>query len=204
MAIQQFDITSLYERAFGVSRGKAYDSGQLYTKQISEVPASEDYQTPSVFGADTGDFVRIRQLLNAKLPTGADIFLPVEIGGYLLPNEPTLAIATKKNIVETALVGSTKSGTVKELIALEDYEITIRGIAINYESRKVYPETQVRDLHTLYRRNEALPIICGLTELLGVKRVVIKDFRLPEMTGIQHAQAYELVCVSDAEFILEL
>jgi hypothetical protein len=204
MAVTQFDITSLYERAFGVSRGRSYDSGELYKKQITTVPDSEDYQTPSVSSTDTGEFVRIRQLLNAKLPTGRDIFLPVQIGDLLLPNEPTLAIATKKNIVETALVGSTKSGTVKELIALEDYEITIRGIAINYESKKIYPETQVKDLHTLFRRNEALPIICGLTELLGVKRIVIKEFRLPEMTGVQHAQAYELVCVSDAEFVLEL
>ena len=204
MAVIQFDIKSLYERAFGANRGEPYDGGQLYENRVAQVPDSEGYQTPSVSSTDAGDFVRIRQLLNAKLPTGADVFLPVEIGGYLLPNEPTMAIATKKNIVETALVGSTKNGTVKELIALEDYEITIRGIAINYESKKVYPETMVKDLHALYRRNEALTIVCGLTELLGVRRIVIKDFRLPEMIGVQHAQAYELVCVSDAEFILEL
>lgn len=204
MAVAQFDITSLYERAFGVNRGQNYDGGKLYQRQVAQIPDSEDYQSPSLQGGDNGEFVRIRQLLNAKLPTGADIFLPVEIGGYLLPNEPTMAIATKKNIVETALIGSTKNGTVKELIALEDYEITIRGIAINYASKKIYPETIVKDLHALYRRNEALTIVSGLTELLGVKRIVIKDFRLPEMIGVQHAQAYELVCVSDAEFILEL
>lgn len=201
MAVIQFDIAGLYAQAFGTNRGVDYDGGTLYQTQIVQ---ADDYQTPSVTGSDTGEFVRIRQLLNAKLPTGADVFLPVEIGGYLLPNEPTMAIATKKNIVETALVGSTKNGTVKELIALEDYEITIRGIAINYASKKIYPETIVKDLHTLYRRNEALTIVSGLTELLGIKRIVIKDFRFPEMIGVQHAQAYEFICVSDAEFILEL
>jgi len=33
---------------------------------------------------------------------------------------------------------------------------------------------------------------------------VIKQFSLPEMIGIQHAQAYELICVSDEDFELNI
>jgi hypothetical protein len=111
-------------------------------------------------------------------------------------------ITGKKTIVETALAGSFKRGTVKELISIDDYEITIRGIAVNSESKLTYPEDQVKAIHDLYLLNESHFIESGLTSLLGIDKLVIKEITFPEMIGVQHAQAYELKCVSDEDFEL--
>ncbi len=144
----------------------------------------------------------MRESLNVRDHLGRQIFMPVKLGGFLLPNEPTITINSKKNIIETALAGSTRRGTVKELISIGDWEITIRGIALNTNSTKVYPEDMVHRLNYTYGRNEAIEIESALTNLLGIYRVVIKSVNFPEMTGIQHAQAYEFQCVSDEDFDL--
>ena len=155
-------------------------------------------------GNDEGEFLRIRQLLNAKNALGTEYFMPVKLGDVLLPNEPSVTVASKKNIVETVLVGSTVQGSVKELVAIGDYEITIRGLAIKQDSKLYYPEREIKTLHDLYKRNESVVIVCGLTELLGISRVIITDFSLPEMIGVQHAQLYEIRCISDTDFELEI
>jgi len=203
MAKVNFSITGIFQNTFGIGRGKPFDSSKADTPGIREEQPFEDL--PASSDDEGTEFVNMRNSLSANNPiTGAPFFMPIRLGGVLLPNEPSIIIIAKKNILETALVGSTRRGTVKELIAVEDYEITIRGIAINYESKLVYPEDQVKALHDLFLRNEALEIQSALTNLFGIYRLVIKQATFPEMTGIQHAQAYEFGCVSDEDFILEL
>ena len=197
-----FDIGTLLEKAFGFGRGKPFDSSQIKTPSIRQEEAVDDVPTSS--DEEGTEFVQMRNSVPSNLPTGQSVFMPMRLGGLVLPNEPTVIISSKKNIVETALAGSTRKGTVKELIAIEDWSVTIRGIAINYASKLVYPEDQVKALRDLYERNEALEVQCALTNLLGIYKLVIRQFDLPEMVGIQHAQAYQFVCTSDEDFILEL
>ncbi|MDV7397193.1 DUF6046 domain-containing protein, partial [Arthrospira platensis SPKY1] len=92
----------------------------------------------------------------------------------------------------------------KELIRSDDWEITIRGIAVNNRSTLYYPEDQVQQLALLDSVEGSLDIESALTNLLGIYRVVIYRITLPEMVGIQHAQAYELFLVQDEDFILEI
>jgi Domain of unknown function (DUF6046) len=181
--MNEFNISQAYKQAFGVERGQSFS-------------------LPAIATADNNAFLRIRNLLNVKLLSGASVFMPLKIGDFVFPNEPTIDVSSRKHIVETVLANA--NGTVKELISTGDYELTIRGIALNQASKVIYPEALVRDLNALYKRREALEIVCALTELLGIRRIVIKDFRLPSMVGVQHAQAYEFVVLSDHEFILNL
>lgn len=202
MATNRFDINALFETVFGMNRGVPYDSGQLITQEVTmpEPP----FDSVGVVPAASGEFVQMRNTLGGKLPTGQSIFMPVQIGDLLLPNEPTLRITGVKNIVSTRLAGSTRRGSVKELIAVDDYRIVIRGIAINFEDSENYPEDAVKGIHDLYLRNESLEIQSALTNLFGIYRVVIESIDFPEMIGVQHAQAYELSCVSDEDFTLEI
>ena len=199
MAEFTLSIPQLFEQAFGINRGKPF-----------EVPAdappalAPEYDQPNVASGEGTEFVSVRNAINARLPDGRLVFMPVQIDGYTLPNEPTIAFVRRKKIVTTAMVGAKLEGDVKELISMGDWEISIRGIAINYESKAFYPEDLVREIWNLEGRTEALPILCALTSLLGIYSIVIKEIRLPEMIGIQHAQAYELICVSDRDFILEI
>lgn len=202
MAAINFDIGTLFQQAFGVGRGKPFDPKQAHEPEIRQELGFDDLPTSS--DAEGTEFVQVRNSLNATLPDGRQIFMPMQIGGVLLPNEPSIAISSRKNIVETALVGSSRRGTVKEFISIEDWTVTIRGIAINFDSKMVYPEDQVKSLRDLYEKNEALEVKCALTNLLGIYRLVITGFEFPEMVGVQHAQAYQFTCVSDEEFLLEL
>ncbi|MCA0234953.1 MAG: DUF6046 domain-containing protein [Bacteroidetes bacterium] len=202
MAQTDFSINALLERAFGIGRGLPFDSSKAETPQIrteqpfEDVPASNDQE-----GAE---FMQMRLSVNSSLPTGQSVFMPMRLGGLVLPNEPSIIVSSRKNIVETALAGSSRRGTVKELISVEDWSVTIRGVVINYDSVLVYPEDEVKALRDLYNLNEALDVESALTNLLGIYRLVIKEFLLPEMIGIQHAQAYQFICTSDEDFILEL
>ncbi len=198
----QFDISSLFRQAFGLGRGVPYDASRVNQQEFTKAPKFPDALSGD--NLEGNEFVNVRSAISANLPTGKPIFMPVKIGDFVLPNEPSISFVSRKNIVSTPLTGSTRRGTVKELINIEDWVITIRGIAINFDSKNFYPEDQVKGLNDLYNKNEALPIQCALTSLLGIYRVVIREFQLPEMVGIQHAQAYQFVLESDEDFILEL
>jgi len=200
--MNEFSVNELYKRAFGVERGEPFNEKELRVdKTAGKLPQNSAYDYVAQDQAEDS-FLRIRKLLNVKLLSGASVFMPLKIGDLVFPNEPTMDVTTRKQIVETVLTNA--NGTVKELISTGDYEFTIRGVVINQRSKTVYPEGIVRDINALYKRREAFPILCALTELLGVRRVVMKDFKLPSMIGIQHAQAYELTVISDHEFVLYL
>lgn len=202
MAQLNFDIGTLLTQAFGLNRGLPFDSGKIQEPGIrTEAPFEGVAAADNQEGAE---FMQMRMTLTSNLPTGRAVFMPMRLGGVMLPNEPSIIINSRKNIVETALAGSTRRGTVKELISIEDWSITIRGVAINYNSVLVYPEDEVKALRDLYERNESLEVESALTNLLGIYNLVITGFELPEMIGIQHAQAYQFTCISDEDFLLEI
>lgn len=200
MADFSVSVADLFNQAFGSTRGKPFD-GNLVTKDEA---VDIEFETVDDGSGEGTEFLTVRNELNAKTSKGQSIFMPIQIGGVLLPNEPTISFSKKKRIVETALVGSTRRGTVKELISSDDWEIVIRGVSVNHVSALYYPEDEVNALNELDAREEAMEINCALTQLLGIDRIVIKSFRLLEMVGVQHAQAYEFQCVSDDDFILNL
>jgi hypothetical protein len=204
MASQNFDIASLFERAFGYKQGLPFDSSKIVPPQYLETTPYEN--VPQTDESEFSKFRQMRLQLGGNV-LGQPLFMPVgfDVDGelVLLPNEPTLQVSVKKIVVKTQLVGSKRDGMVKELISLDDYEIVLRGIAISTTSKKVFPEDDIYKIHELFLKNKSVSIISGLTALLGINKVVIESFDLPTMIGIQHAQAYELKMVSDADFQLE-
>jgi hypothetical protein len=125
MAQVNLSISDLFQRAFG-SRGVDYDSSLVLNEAIDKQRYDD---INAIDETEVGEFVNVRDSLKSVY-LGRALFMPVKIGGYQLPNEPTVLITGRKRIIETALAGSTKRGTVKELISVDDYELTIRGIAI--------------------------------------------------------------------------
>ena len=118
---------------------------------------------------------------------------------------PVVSITSKKTIVETPLTG--RRGTVKELINIQDYEITVRGFIIG--STNEFPESDVTTLRTIYEQNAALSIQCPLTDIFllrpdrsGSDQVVIRDLSFPAINGVKNVRAYQLRMVSDEPFSL--
>lgn len=123
-----------------------------------------------------------------------------------LPNA-VIAISSRKVIVETPM--TERRGTVKELINIEDYEIVVKGFIIGASNE--FPEAEVATLREVYEQNVALSIQCPLTDLFllrpgrnGSDKVVIKELKLPIVTGVKNIRPYELVMASDEGFSLVL
>lgn len=192
----ELDISKLYKAAFNmrglpfaqIEKQKVAEAGALNINGISKVKETQ---------------LLYDERLSRTTIIGTALFMPCMIGGIQLPNEPIITINIKKKVVETALYGSKRKGTVKEIISTEDYMLSIKGVAINYNDSINYPRESVEALNELFLKNEALEIVCPLTEILGIEYVVLKSFSLPEMIGIQHAQAYQFSAVSDEEYLLE-
>jgi hypothetical protein len=215
MPQETFDISQLYEAVFRQSRNVAIGVptvpivGPAFPyKQppgVPEVKPGAAFPKAVSDGSQEGtEFINMRDTIQASLHTGVKAFMPIQIGSLVLPNEPTIEIFSRKRIQETEITGNTtRKGTVKELISTGDYDITIRGIALNYQSVIYYPEDIVKALNDLYLQNQSHEIKCALTQILGVYELVIRSIRLPHTPG-KHAQAYELVCVSDEPFELDI
>lgn len=138
------------------------------------------------------------------MPTQLQISLPGAAEElYQLPNEPLISLSGQKTIIKTAIDGN--KGSFKEGFALEDYTITIRGLAINNErENEDYPEEIVRKLRRICEIQGSLKVVNELLSMFGITRLVIESFDFPDLPGAPSVQPYIFQCVSDQEFELEL
>lgn len=136
--------------------------------------------------------------------TGREYYMPITLGGIELPNA-MMRISGQKEILKTPLQG--QRGTVKELINIDDYQITIRGLIIGEQPE--YPEDMVKQLRKLYERNEAIELRCPISDIFlvtpereGFDKVVIEAIDFPEVNGTMNVRPYEIRLISDEEFDL--
>ena len=124
---------------------------------------------------------------------------------WQLPNEPLVSIGGSKNIVRTDLAGSFElkpgsgrriSGSVKENMGLNDYAITIQGIAVN-EAEDAYPYDAVRWLRYFCELPESIGVVCPLLNFLGINLLAIEGWEFPAEEGSLSQQPYEIRCYSD-------
>lgn len=117
-----------------------------------------------------------------------------------LPHAPMVDVAAQKTIVSTPLTG--RAGTVKELISLQDYRVTIRGFLIRPDKR--YPLAETRELNAWFKHNEALEVVSEILNELGIYNLVVESLDLPDPEEWMNFQAYTLSCLSDEPLELEL
>lgn len=113
-----------------------------------------------------------------------------------------ISISGKKNIIETKMVG--RPGSVKELINVDDYKISITGFIES--DNGTYPEAGITQLKEIYNINEPVELVSVLTDLIfdDGDQVVITDISFPETPGIETAQAVRIECVTDKPFELTI
>ncbi|RMF00806.1 MAG: hypothetical protein D6772_05800, partial [Bacteroidetes bacterium] len=89
----QLDLTleGLFQRAFG-DRGRPYEASII--EQVAEALPEYEYEDPTP--SEGTEFLTVRQQLNARLADGRQIFMPMRLGGVLLPNEPSVAVRRRK------------------------------------------------------------------------------------------------------------
>ena len=128
---------------------------------------------------------------------------PCTIGNFQLPNEPMIEIkGPKKSIVETGIDGI--DGTAKQIFGIEDYLITIKGIAIQLDGSDSYPEDIMRQINILCKQKNNLDITNAVAQLYGINKILIYDVDYPAVEGAQSWQPYILTCKSDFDFDLKV
>lgn len=142
-------------------------------------------------------------ILRKKDAQGRYYFLPVTFiykgKEYEIPNA-LISFTGKKTIVETAMVG--RQGSVKELISIDDYEISIQATAHSTD----FPEAALTELKELYNINEAVTLKCALTDIFMDKddKVVIKSIDLSDMKGSEEFQVFKMELITDQSFVLTI
>ncbi len=141
--------------------------------------------------------------LYAKDWRGRWYFMPVTFEHNGVKTEiphALISVTGQKNIVETQLVG--RKGSVKELINLEDYKITIAGFIQSTDG--TWPEDEIERMRDLYNVNESVNLLCALTDLILDEddRVVITGIDFPSTPGIEDGQVIRIECTTDKPFEL--
>lgn len=168
--------------------------------------------------SETGTVKRVENGAVAGAPyydvdkvTGREFYMPVvlqyvdgqETKTISLPN-PVVSFQSRKRVVETPLTH--RDGTVKELISIEGYQITVRGYLIG--AKDEFPEADLTALVDLHRQKASVEIQNVITDILLKKNdkkaeVVIMELRVPERRGVKGVREYELLLVNDEPFNLE-
>lgn len=211
MALVQFNINEAFERVYNVyTRFPAFfPKREDVVKELPDFSAAgPEYLEPQ---AQDGQWSQVSPQTGLVL---WDVFVctvPGQNWSYQLPVTTVVELRTRKNIVVTPLAG--RDGTVKELIAAGDWELTFKGFLINLEE-DVYPSDQVKEINRLYESltaprtdgglMQAIPIASRQLNDLGIHNIVFTDLSFPPMAGAQNACAYELTALSDKDILLEI
>lgn len=195
--------TSAFEPEFTkVPSGSSIDPAVPRRKEYGTA-ASAPLYGKDIFGREY--YLPVTMKYTTSTPTGVGTDTVDIAESWDLPY-PVISVRCKKTIVETPL--TERRGTVKELINIMDYDITIRGLIVGKTNE--FPEEAVTKLRSLFEQNTAIEMHNGITDIFlmrkdrsGSDMVVIKDLSFPEVKGIKNVRPYELVLVSDEAFSLE-
>lgn len=123
------------------------------------------------------------------------------IPSYTFPYELLLEVSQAKRIVSTEVVG--RDGSILEYIGLGDYEITINGFLINYDTQD-YPEAKVMAMKRVLDIPQSLKVSSLYLNRLGIDRIAIKDYNFPIMEGHIQVQPFKITAISDLPYELDL
>ena len=97
---------------------------------------------------------------------------------YQLPNEPMISVRGKVKVTKTTINrGNGGKGTVSEEEHLEDYSVSIQGIAYN-ELENQYPEEDMKQIRRHFERPGYLEVKnYFLNQIWGITYIKIEDVR---------------------------
>ncbi|MEG2067707.1 MAG: DUF6046 domain-containing protein [Tannerellaceae bacterium] len=192
-----FNIKDILISAIGY-KGLPYPGA--WFPSVNRPGNSDDYEYPGD-GPQTKQYSDLGSVLRKMDAQGRWYFLPVVLvhkgKDYEIPNS-VISFTGKKTIIETAMVG--RKGSVKELINIDDYEISVQG----YAQADDFPEIALSEFNELYNINEAVTLKCALTDIFLSEddRVVIKSIELSDMRGTDTFLAIKINLVTDQNFKL--
>lgn len=106
-----------------------------------------------------------------------------------------MSVNQRRNIITTPIQG--RNGTVKEYISDGDFDVSIRGAIVDPSPQR-YPEEDVLKLMEVLRVQNNIEIASRyLNDVFGISNLVITDYSLPQVEGVQNIQFFQINCISD-------
>lgn len=192
----KINIPELMQRHFPVKYGFAtqavIDGIVNDLDEIEVLPTNEALSEKSAIGVPVWDYLKIN---NTVVEGSNEVYY-----GYKFPATTVIEAIRPKKIVATDVVG--KDGTIDELMGLQDWELKIKGLIINYDSTD-YPEDLVRELQELCElKHTQLPCEGTFLTMLGVQYLNITRLSLPALVGYGNVQKFEIEAKSKNMFVL--
>jgi hypothetical protein len=193
MPAQEYNFREIFRIAFGAIPYNRIDT----TRKVNE---AEPY---SSIESSTFQSTQMSKLL------GTPLFMTCKLDGFQLPNEPVIEINGGQNIIKTLIDTSTDPrdrivGTFKEMFSQDDYKIIIRGVAVLEDGTDEYPEEQIKKIRELSEKQSNIKIECTLATIFNIPKIVIESCSFPGVEGAPGFQPYQLNCLSDFDFNIEL
>ncbi|MGL6123958.1 MAG: DUF6046 domain-containing protein [Shewanella sp.] len=206
MAELRFDLTQLYQRAFGLVR-------LPYPTLVVEAGLTginNPVQTVKAFASSLG-----------KSKLGGDYYFPLSVyrknndgsdaldkNAYTFPNEPTFQISGAKQIIETKVNRYDGKVVYKQNVLeefnLENYRVRLRGVIVNEDNFDEYPEVEVMKMKAIFELPGSLAVKdCQLLNIHRIYRLAFEKIKWTEVVGAPSVQGYEIDCLSDQDFDLE-
>lgn len=197
----KYDIVNLLTSLVGY-RGLPFPGGFLPRRPMGGY-TGEEFKELNTAPAPRQETVKGTRLYAQDL-LGRWYFMPVyirhrDLAGdkhlLELPNA-VVSVACSKNVVRTPLIG--RKGAVKELIAIDDYKISIAAFIQSLDG--TYPAEQIARMKELWQIDESVELVCAFTDLLfdDEDRVVLTSIEFPPTPGIEDGQAVRIECETDA------
>jgi len=206
MASVRFNIQEAFERVYNVyARLPIFFPRKGETgKNLPEFDeAGPAYEEPEGVAVTQGTGLLIWDTFKIRMADTAE--------WYQLPLETVADLRTRKEMVVTPLAG--RDGTVKELIAASDWDISFKGFLIDYQN-DAYPSEKVKEIKKLFdsltdsRANGgqmiSLEVDSKQLNDLGIFKLVFRELAFPPMAGWQNACPYELTALSDEDIVIEI
>lgn len=113
----------------------------------------------------------------------------------------TLAVFNRsKNIIKTQVEGN--DSTVKELISMGDWNITLTGILFSGTSK--YPANQVQAMRNMFEVPAAYKVAGKIFQLLGIHSLVFENINLPQVEAFKGIQPFQITASSDEPIEIQL
>jgi len=120
---------------------------------------------------------------------------PLQIAEYKFEHDALVQVKGRKEIKVTAVPGG--NNTLKEIVAMNDYEINIAGRLICKTNTALLKELE--KLIVIWNRDEAQTIECTYTKAFGIEKITIQDFEPIIRQGFQSVLWFTINGLSDNE-----
>lgn len=184
----------LLEQAFGLTGLSIYrlpsddlQDGGAALPQTIQIPTDQDNDGSGLLGLPVYQ--------NVVFPSGTytDNGVEVSYPGMTLM-DCIVDITSNKTIVSTPIAG--RKGTVKELISIGDYTVTIKGLLVS-ESRNIAPQVLIKQIKSLFEVPAAIDVQAKIFEWVGIYKLALESLSLPKLQGVVNAQPFEISAISD-------